>query len=88
MKSGARSEKGKQARLRRDKKKKALTVLKTKLKNKEYKFENSIQTKKFKSARAVLLDIPGPKERAFFNLGITSSKTNVAVWKGEKHTNC
>ena len=82
MKSGARSEIGKQARLRRDKKKKTLAAAKTKLKNIESKFENSKETKKFKKARSVLLDIPGPKESAFLKLGIKSSKKKGSSLEG------
>ena len=82
MKSGARSEIGKQARLRRDKKKKTLAAAKSKLKNIESKFENSKETKKFKKARSVLLDIPGPKESAFLKLGIKSSKKKGSSLEG------
>ena len=63
----------------RDKKKKALADAKRKLVNYKYKFESSTESKKFRKARAELLEIPDPKEKAFHAIGITTSKKKVAA---------
>ena len=70
LKTGVRSEKGKRARMLGEKKKKALTATKWKLTSEKTKFDSSKEFKKFRKARAEILEIPGPKERAFLELGI------------------
>ena len=74
MKSGARAEIGKQARLRRDKKKKTLAAAKTKLKNIESKFENSKETKKLKKEDQCCWTLLVLKKVFFLNLVLSLLK--------------
>ena len=83
-KSGRVTQTVQKAKKQRAKKRKKLKELKRSLSKEKCRFENLKAVKNFKKARTELMNIHGPMETRFVQLGFISSKKMVAAQMGGK----
>ena len=86
-KLGKMSESVRRAKKQRTKQGKRLTEAKRKLIKEVLRFQTSVPVKKFKKARSVLMEIPGPMETKLAELGFVSSKKKGCSLEGRETYN-